>query len=69
MVSLASYQLEVDCDLESWKPMGLEATASIDYVISDKLSRATAASNILLCNPRRPTRFRHNLRRFSIKSV
>jgi indole-3-acetate monooxygenase len=27
---------EVDCDLESWKPMGLEATASIDYAISDK---------------------------------
>ena len=27
---------DVDCDLESWKPMGLEATASIDYAISDK---------------------------------
>jgi len=27
---------DVDCDLESWKPMGLEATASIDYVICDK---------------------------------
>ena len=27
---------DVDCDLDSWKPMGLEATASIDYAISDK---------------------------------
>ncbi len=27
---------DVDCDLESWKPMGLEATASIDYAICDK---------------------------------
>jgi indole-3-acetate monooxygenase len=27
---------DVDCDLESWKPMGLEATASVDYAISDK---------------------------------
>jgi indole-3-acetate monooxygenase len=27
---------DVDCDLESWKPMGLEATASIDYSICDK---------------------------------
>jgi indole-3-acetate monooxygenase len=27
---------DVDCDLESWKPLGLEATASIDYAISDK---------------------------------
>ena len=27
---------DVECDLESWKPMGLEATASIDYAISDK---------------------------------
>ena len=27
---------DVDCDLESWRPMGLEATASIDYAISDK---------------------------------
>jgi alkylation response protein AidB-like acyl-CoA dehydrogenase len=27
---------DVDCDFESWKPMGLEATASIDYSICDK---------------------------------
>ncbi len=27
---------DVDCDPESWRPMGLEATASIDYTISDK---------------------------------
>ncbi len=27
---------DVDCDPESWEPMGLEATASIDYAISDK---------------------------------
>ena len=27
---------DVERDLESWKPMGLEATASIDYAISDK---------------------------------
>ena len=27
---------DVDCDLESWRPMGLEATASIDYAIADK---------------------------------
>ena len=27
---------DVDCDLESWKPMGLEATASVDYAIGDK---------------------------------
>jgi indole-3-acetate monooxygenase len=60
---------DVDCDLESWKPMGLEATASIDYAISDKFVPAYRTFEFLLCKRRRPTRFRPNLGCFSIKSV
>jgi len=52
---------DVDCDLESWKPMGLEATASIDYAISDKFVPAYRTFEFLLCKRRRPTRFRPNL--------
>jgi 3-hydroxy-9,10-secoandrosta-1,3,5(10)-triene-9,17-dione monooxygenase len=59
---------DVERDLESWKPMGLEAPRASTMQSPTSLSQGTAASNILLCNPRRPARFRRNLGCFSIKS-
>ena len=61
---------DVDCDLDSWKPMGLEATASIDYAISDKFVPTHSTYEYpFLANLRRCFRvFRRNLRGVSQSS-
>ena len=48
---------DVDCDLESWKPMGLEATASIDYAIRDKFVPAHRSFEYPFVEPETPGAF------------
>ena len=55
---------EVDCDLESWKPMGLEATASIDYAISDKFVPTHRSFEYPFVQPETPDAFSTQLAAF-----
>jgi alkylation response protein AidB-like acyl-CoA dehydrogenase len=55
---------EVDCDLESWKPMGLEATASIDYAISDKFVPTHRSFEYPFVQPETPGAFSTQLAAF-----
>ncbi len=54
---------DVDCDLESWRPMGLEATASIDYAIPKNSSPVHRSFEYPLAQAETPGTFSSVVRR------